>query len=88
VSKLGVEHVSEGIAQKVKYPPGSAAQTAGQAPRPGRPVAALRNRIETAYGEIIDHLELARHGTHIFWGLFTRVAGTLAAHTLLRLHLI
>jgi hypothetical protein len=53
-----------------------------------RPVAALRNRIETSYGEITDHLELARHGAHTFWGLLTRVAATLAAHTLLRLHLI
>ena len=53
-----------------------------------RPVAALRNRIETSYGEITDHLELARHGAHTFWGLLTRVAATLAAHTLLRLQLI
>jgi Transposase DDE domain len=52
------------------------------------PVAALRNRIETSYGEITDRLELARHGAHTFWGLLTRVAATLAAHTLLRLHLI
>jgi Transposase DDE domain len=53
-----------------------------------RPVAALRNRIETSYGEITDRLELARHGAHTFWGLLARVAATLAAHTLLRLHLI
>ena len=53
-----------------------------------RPVAALRNRIETSYGEITDRLELARHGAHTFWGLLTRVAATLAAHTLLRLQLI
>jgi Transposase DDE domain len=53
-----------------------------------RPVAALRNRIETSLGEVTDHLELARHGAHTFWGLLTRVAATLAAHTLLRLHLI
>ena len=53
-----------------------------------RPVAALRNRIETSYGEITDRLELARHGAHTFWGLLTRVAATLAAHTLLRLELI
>ena len=53
-----------------------------------RPVAALRNRIETSYGEITDRLELARHGARTFWGLLTRVAATLAAHTLLRLHLI
>jgi hypothetical protein len=53
-----------------------------------RPAAALRNRIETSYGEITGHLELARHGARTFWGLLTRVAATLAAHTLLRLHLI
>ncbi|HYZ55222.1 MAG TPA: transposase [Streptosporangiaceae bacterium] len=53
-----------------------------------RPVAALRNRVETSYGEITDRLELARHGAHTFWGLLTRVAATLAAHTLLRLQLI
>jgi hypothetical protein len=53
-----------------------------------RPVAALRNRIETSLGEVTGHLELARHGAHTFWGLLTRVAATLAAHTLLRLHLI
>jgi hypothetical protein len=55
--------------------------------RPRRPAAALHNRIETAYGEITDHLELARHGALTFWGVLTRAAA-LAAHTLLRLHLI
>jgi hypothetical protein len=53
-----------------------------------RPVAALRNRVETSLGEITGHLELARHGARTFWGLLARVAATLAAHTLLRLHLI
>ena len=53
-----------------------------------RPVAAQRNRIETTCGEITDHLELARHGAHTFWGLLARVAATLAAHTLLRLQLL
>jgi hypothetical protein len=32
-------------------------------------------------------LELARHGAHTFWGLLTRTAATIAAHTLLRFHL-
>lgn len=50
-----------------------------------RPVAALRNRIETSIGEITDRLELARHGAKTFWGLLTRTAATLLAHTLLRL---
>jgi hypothetical protein len=28
-------------------------------------------------------MELARHGAHSFWGLLTRTAATIAAHTLL-----
>jgi len=27
-------------------------------------------------------MELARHGAHTFWGLLTRTASTIAAHTL------
>ncbi len=50
-----------------------------------RPVAALRNRIETTKGEVTEQLGLARHGAKTFWGLLTRVAATLLAHTLLRL---
>jgi len=30
-------------------------------------------------------MELARHGAHTFWGLLTRTAATIAAHTLRRL---
>jgi hypothetical protein len=50
-------------------------------------IAAWRNRVETAFGEItgIDGLQLACHGAHTFWGLLTRTATTLLAHTLLRL---
>lgn len=50
-------------------------------------IAAWRNRVETAFGEItgIDGLQLAWHGAHTFWGLLTRTAATLLAHTLLRL---
>ena len=33
--------------------------------------------------EITDRMELARHGAHSFWGLLTRTAATIAAHTLL-----
>jgi hypothetical protein len=66
----------------------SRAQRRQFTPAQRRPVAALRNRIETSYGEITDRLELARHGAHTFWGLLTRVAATLAAHTLLRLQLL
>jgi hypothetical protein len=47
-------------------------------------IAQWRNRIETTFSEITDHMELARHGAHTFWGLLTRTAATIAAHTLLR----
>jgi hypothetical protein len=52
-----------------------------------RPVAALRNRIETTIGELtdMDRLRLARHGAKTVWGLLTRTAATIVAHTLLRL---
>ena len=50
-----------------------------------RPVAALRNRIETTIGELTDRLGLARHGARTFLGLLARIAATLLAHTLLRL---
>jgi DDE family transposase len=48
-------------------------------------IAEWRNRIETTFGEITDLMELARHGACTFWGLLTRTAATIAAHTLLRL---
>jgi hypothetical protein len=47
-------------------------------------IAEWRNRIETTFSEITDPMELARHGAHTFWGLLTRTAATIAAHTLLR----
>jgi Transposase DDE domain len=50
-------------------------------------IAEWRNRIEATFAEITDQMELARHGAHTFWGLLTRTAATIAAHTLLRLHL-
>lgn len=50
-----------------------------------RPIAVLRNRIETTTGEVTEHLALARHHAKTFWGLLTRTAATLLAHTLLRL---
>jgi hypothetical protein len=49
-------------------------------------IAQWRNRIETTFAEITDQMELARHGAHTFWGLLTRTAATITAHTLLRLH--
>lgn len=55
-----------------------------------RPVAALRNRVETTIGKLTapDRLRLARHGAKTVWGLLTRVAATILAHTLLRLELV
>ncbi len=47
-------------------------------------IAQWRNRVETTFKEITDQMELARHGAHTFWGLHTRTAATIAAHTLLR----
>jgi hypothetical protein len=47
-------------------------------------IAQWRNRVETSFAEITDRMELARHGAHSFWGLLTRTAATIAAHTLLR----
>jgi hypothetical protein len=48
-------------------------------------IAHWRNRIETTFSEITDLMELARHGARSFWGLLTRTAATIAAHTLLRI---
>jgi hypothetical protein len=50
-----------------------------------RPVAALRNRVETTIGELTDTLGLARHRARTPWGLLTRCAATILAHTLIRL---
>jgi hypothetical protein len=52
-----------------------------------RAIGGFRNRVETGFGEITDRtgLQLAHHGAHTFWGLLTRTAATLLAHTLLRL---
>jgi hypothetical protein len=47
-------------------------------------IAEWRNRIEATFSEITVQMELARHGAHTFWGLLTRTAATIAAHTLLR----
>jgi len=47
-------------------------------------IAEWRNRVEASFGEITDQMELARHGAHTFWGLFTRAAAIIAAHTLMR----
>ena len=47
-------------------------------------IAQWRNRIEVTLGEITEHMGLTRHGAHTFWGLLTRTAATIAAHTLMR----
>jgi DDE family transposase len=47
-------------------------------------IAQWRNRIEASFGEITEQMGLARHGAHTFWGLLTRTAATIAAHTLVR----
>jgi Transposase DDE domain len=46
-------------------------------------IAQWRHRIETTFAEITNQMELARHGAHTFWGLLTRTAATIAAHTLM-----
>ncbi len=53
-----------------------------------RPVAVLRNRIETTTGETTEHLGLTRHRAHTAWGLLARTAATILAHTLIRLALV
>ena len=54
-----------------------------------RPVAVLRNRVETTIGELTDPdaLGLERHRAKTFWGLLTRTAASILAHTLRRLGL-
>jgi DDE family transposase len=47
-------------------------------------IAQWRNRIETSFAEITERMGLTRHGAHTFWGLLTRTAATIAAHTLMR----
>jgi len=47
-------------------------------------IAQSRNRIEASFGEITDQMGLTRHGAHTAWGLLTRTAATIAAHTSMR----
>jgi Transposase DDE domain len=51
-------------------------------------IARWRNRIEATFAELTDLMGLARHGAHTFWGLLTRTAATIAAHTLMRVCLV
>jgi hypothetical protein len=46
-------------------------------------IAHWRNRIEASFAEITEQMGLTRHGAHTFWGLLTRTAATIAAHTLM-----
>jgi hypothetical protein len=66
----------------VLVPPGKS-QRAAMPSALLKAIAEWRNRIETTFSEITDRMELARHGAHTFWGLLTRTAATIAAHTLL-----
>jgi hypothetical protein len=63
--------------------PPAKGQRASMPPILQKIVAEWRNRAETTFKEITDQMELARHGAHTFWGLRTRTAATIAAHTLL-----
>jgi hypothetical protein len=47
-------------------------------------IARWRNRIEVSFSEITDLMGLAWHRAHTFWGLLTRTAATIGAHTLQR----
>lgn len=51
-------------------------------------IARLRNRIETTNGAVTEHLGLAHHRAKTFWGLLTRTAATILAHTLRLLNLV
>jgi hypothetical protein len=67
--------------------PPAKGQRAAMPPLLRKIIAEWRNRIETTFGEITDRMDLARHGAHTFWGLLTRTAATIAAHTLMRARL-
>jgi hypothetical protein len=67
----------------VLVPPGKKQRTAMPSAL-RKVIAEWRNRIETTFSELTDRMELARHGAHTFWGLLTRTAAVIAAHTLLR----
>jgi hypothetical protein len=47
-------------------------------------IARWRNRIEASFGEITEQMGLTRHGAQTCWGLLTRTAATIGAHTLMR----
>jgi hypothetical protein len=53
-----------------------------------RPIAKLRNRIETTVAQLTEQLGLARHKARSFWGLLARTAATILAHTIITLRLV
>ena len=53
-----------------------------------RPIAKLRGRIETTVAQLMEQLGLARHGAKSFWGLLTRTAAAILAHTIMLLRLV
>jgi Transposase DDE domain len=79
-SRFAAEMASAGI--DVIIPP-TRAQRATIPKTLQRLIARLRNRAESSFKEITDQMDLARHGAHTFWGMLTRTAATIAAHTLL-----
>jgi hypothetical protein len=48
-----------------------------------RPIAELRGRIETTVAQLMEQLGLARRGAKSFWGLPTRTAAAILAHTVI-----
>ena len=57
-------------------------QRAAMPSAPLKVIAQRRNRIETTISQTTGRMELARHGATAFWGIRTRTAATIAAHTL------
>lgn len=51
-------------------------------PLVARRLNAQRQIIETVNGQLTEHLGIARHHAHSFWGLCARLYSKLAAHTL------
>ena len=48
-------------------------------------MATFRNRIEATNDTLKDRFHLERHQAKAFWGLLTRVAAKIAAHTFTKL---
>jgi hypothetical protein len=48
------------------------------------PAKGRRHRMPPILRKITGQTELPRQGAHTFWGLLTRTAATITAHTLMR----